>query len=251
MTDGLPRLYFELADWYLLLTAPEDYAEEAAFYLRTITDEAQSGPRTWLELGAGSGNNAWHYKHRVAHVTLTDLSPQMLALSERQNPECEHLVGDMRTLRLGREFDAVFTHDAVSYLTTLVDLRKAMETAWAHCRPGGVVLFAPDFVRETFYDSVDSGGHDGADGRALRYLGWDFDPDPSDSTYLTDYTYLLHEPGQPSRAVYDQHEQGLFARGDWLHLLEQVGFQNPRMLPFDHSEVPPGTLEVFVATRPG
>ncbi len=33
--------------------------------------------------------------------------------SRELNPDCEHVLGDMRTLRLGRTFDAVFVHDAV------------------------------------------------------------------------------------------------------------------------------------------
>jgi len=32
----LPALYRELADWWPLLSAPEDYAEEALFYERAI-----------------------------------------------------------------------------------------------------------------------------------------------------------------------------------------------------------------------
>jgi hypothetical protein len=53
----------------------------------------------------------------------------MLELSRGLNPECEHVVGDMRPLHLGRQFDAVFVHDAVMYMTTEDDLRQAMETA--------------------------------------------------------------------------------------------------------------------------
>ena len=87
----------------------------------------------------------------------------------------------MRTLRLGRTFDAVLVHDAVMYMTTEADLRQAIETAYVHVRPGGVAVFAPDFVKETFKPSTDHGGHDG-DGRALRYLEWSFDPDPDDTT---------------------------------------------------------------------
>ena len=72
---------------------------------------------TLLELGSGGGNNASHLKHRF-ECTLTDLSPEMLALSRTLNPECEHIEGDMRTLRLERTFDAVFVHDAIAYITT-------------------------------------------------------------------------------------------------------------------------------------
>src|SRR5215211_162722 len=106
--NELPRLYTDLADWFHLLTPPQEYGEEAAFYLRVLREAASTPPRTLLELGAGGGNNAWHYKHHLEQVVLTDLSAPMLALSRRLNPELEHIQGDMRTLRLGRVFDAVF-----------------------------------------------------------------------------------------------------------------------------------------------
>lgn len=41
----------------------------------------------------------------------------------------------MRTVRLGRTFDAVFVHDAVDYMTSEDDLRHVIETAFVHCRP--------------------------------------------------------------------------------------------------------------------
>jgi SAM-dependent methyltransferase len=242
-------MYTEFADWFHVLTAPEEYAEEAAFYLAALTEAVGRPPQTLLELGSGGGNNAWHYKRQVAAVTLTDLAPRMLALSQTLNPDCEHVQGDMRTLRLGRLFDAVFVHDAVSYLTTADDLQRAMATAFVHCRPGGVALFAPDHVRELFEPGTDHGGNDGQ-GRSLRYLEWTSDPDPTDSTYLVDYAYLLREDGQPTRGAYDQHVCGLFGRGQWLRLLEEVGFR-ASVRPFEHSEVAPGTLEVFVAVKPG
>ena len=77
--------------------------------------------RTLLELGSGGGNNASHPKASYA-CTLTDRSPEMLELSRSLTPECEHVHGDMRTLRLGRSFDAVFVHDALMYLTSEDDL---------------------------------------------------------------------------------------------------------------------------------
>ena len=98
----------------------------------------------------------------------------------------------MRSVRLGRIFDCVFVHDAVGYMTSESDLRRAMETAFVHCRPGGAALFAPDHVRENFRPSTDHGGHD-AGARGLRYLEWTWDPDPTDTTCVADYAYLLRE----------------------------------------------------------
>jgi SAM-dependent methyltransferase len=248
MNDKQPRLYSEFSDWYYLLTAPDEYAEESAFFLRLFNEALGNPPRTLLELGSGGGNMASHYKREV-QATLTDLSPAMLALSARLNPECEHQQGDMRTVRLGRSFDAVFVHDAICYLTTESDLRQAMATAFLHCRPGGVAIFAPDHLRENFASGTESGGHDDV-GRGLRYLIWTSDPDPTDSTYVADFAYLLHEEGQPTRCIHDRHVCGLFDRATWLRLLEEVGFR-PTVRLLEHSDIPVGSVEVFVALKLG
>ena len=89
-----------------------------------------------LELGSGGGHNASHLKAHY-ELTLVDIAPEMLDVSRALNPECEHLEGDMTSVRLESLFDGVFVHDAVGYLTREADLAAAMETAAAHCRWGG------------------------------------------------------------------------------------------------------------------
>lgn len=243
----VPKLYREFASWWPLLSPPAEYAEEAAAYQRILLAAGDPPVNTLLELGSGGGNNASHLKPRF-RMTLVDRSPGMLEMSRALNPECEHVEGDMRTVRLGRQFDAVFVHDAVVYMTTEADLRRAVETAFVHCRPGGVALFVPDHVRENFRPSTDHGGHDGP-GRSLRYLEWTWDPDPNDTTYVVDYAYLLREGDGSARAEYDRHIEGLFARADWLRILRDVGFE-PSVVPFEHSELGPGEYEAFVGRRP-
>jgi len=244
----IPRLYTDLADWWPLLSPPEEYAEEAATYTRLLVESAQGPLETVLELGSGGGSNASHMKRHFT-MTLVDPAEGMLAHSRRLNPECEHLPGDMRTVRLGRRFDAVFVHDAVAYMTSEADVRAAIETAAIHCRPGGAVLFAPDHIRENFVSDTDHGGHDG-DGRGIRYLEWTWDPDPSDRTYVVDYAYLLREPGGTVRVVHDRHVEGLFSRTEWLRWLSEAGFR-PQAVPVAHAELDPGRHEVFLGTRYG
>ena len=217
------KLYTDLAEWWPLLSPPDEYIDEAAFFRQVLVSAGLPSAPTLLELGCGGGSNAVHLKADFAQVTLTDLSPQMLAVSRSLNPECEHLVGDMRTLRLGRTFDVVFVHDAIDYMTTEHDLQLALETAYLHCAPGGLALLVPDYVRETFEPYTDHGGTDGDD-RALRYLEWTYDPDNTDTTYTTEYVYMLRENDQPSRVEHDHHLGGLFARDVWLRLLKEVGF---------------------------
>jgi SAM-dependent methyltransferase len=247
MDDATPRLYSEFADWYHLLASPADYAEDARLYLEMLSEAIGARPKTLLELGSGAGNIAFHYK-RCVEATLVDLSARMLATSQRLNPECEHVVGDMRSVRLGRVFDAVVVHDAVQYLTSEDDLRQTLQTALVHCRPGGAALFSPDFTRETFTPATTHGGHDG-DGRAMRYLAWIWDPDPADTTYTVEFAYLFHEDGQPTRSAHERHVQGLFGRQDWLRLLAETGFQ-PAIRPFQHSDLPPDSVFVFVGSKP-
>lgn len=241
-----PRLYGDLASWFHLLTSPEEYAEEAEIYRQLLVGAADEPIRTVLELGSGGGNNASHLK-RHFDMTLTDLSPEMLELSRTLNPECEHVEGDMRTLRLGREFDAVFVHDAIDYMTTTDDLRAAMETAFVHCRPGGVALFVPDFVRERFEPRTSHGGNDGPT-RALRYLEWDWDPDPEDDTYLVEFAVLLREEDGTVRVEHDRHECGVFARETWLRLLREVGFRAESRVIHVYEEV---ASDAFLGTKPG
>jgi SAM-dependent methyltransferase len=241
-----PRLYGDLASWFHLLTSPEEYAEEAGIYRQLLVGAAGEPIRTVLELGSGGGNNASHLK-RHFDMTLSDLSPEMLELSRTLNPECEHVEGDMRTLRLGREFDAVFVHDAIDYMATRDDLRAAMETAFVHCRPGGVALFVPDFVRERFEPRTSHGGNDGPT-RALRYLEWDWDPDPEDDTYVVDFAVLLRGEDGTLRVEHDRHECGVFARETWLGLLREVGFRAESRVIHVYEEV---ASEAFLGTKPG
>jgi SAM-dependent methyltransferase len=221
-----PKLYGELSSWFHLLSSPPDYADEAEFARSLIADPDFPAPVTLLELGSGGGNNASHLKTNF-RMTLVDLSEGMLDLSRKLNPECEHLQGDMKTVRLGRLFDAVFIHDAVMYMTNEDDLRRAIETARIHCKSDGVVLFMPDVIQETFVSLTTHGGHDGGagDDRRIRYIEWTFDPNPSDTTYTVDFAYLLREGRGPVQVVHDTHVFGIFPRQTWLDLLRKAGFE--------------------------
>jgi hypothetical protein len=104
-------------------------------------------------------------------------------------------------------------------------------------------------ARENFGEGTDCGGNDAA-GRGARYLEWTHDPDTRDSTYTVDYAYLLRDGSTPIRIVHDRHVCGLFSRSEWVELLNEMGFAEASATPFDHSELPSGSLEVFVAKRP-
>ena len=240
------KMYAEFAPWWPLLSSPEDYVEEAAIYAGLLTGACAREPKSMLELGSGGGNNACHMKAHFETVTLVEPAAGMRAHSEKLNPECEHLDGDMRSLRLGRAFDCVFVHDAVVYMLTEEDLRRAIETAFVHCEVGGAAIFCPDHTRENFKPATECGGHD--DGaRGLRYLSWSWDPDPSDTTYVGDYAYMVRDENGETTVAHDRHIAGLFSRETWLTLMRDVGFE-AECAQVEHTEVD-YALDILVGKR--
>lgn len=238
-----PRLYSELATWWPLFSPPSDYEEEAAVYRKLLEEATERSVRTVLELGSGGGNNASHLKRYFA-LTLSDLSPEMLEVSRKLNPECEHVQGDMRSLRLGRTFDAVFVHDAISYITNEKDIAATMETIARHCRAGGAVLVTVDEIADSFEQSTEHGGSDDGD-RGIRFLQWCHSPDSATSSYLTDYAYVIRE-GREVTVEHDRHVCGLFSRATWLDLMTAAGLD---VEVVTHTFSDGFTSEIFVGTR--
>ena len=240
----MPKLYDELADWWPLMSAPDDYEEEAAFYAAALAAACARPPRTVLELGSGGGNNASHLKVAIRDGPGGTVSrhadgqpraePRMRARSGR-HAERAARTSVRRRLRPRRGV----LHDVrVGSAAGDRDRLRALRAR----RRGGVRAgrdprnvpagHRPRWPRRRT--------------RGLRYLSWTWDPDPSDTSYLTDYAYLLRMPDGTMRVEHDRHVEGLFARADWLRLLSAAGFE-PRSVRFDHSELEPGSYEIFVA----
>jgi SAM-dependent methyltransferase len=241
MSTEQPKLYNELAGWWQLVSPTEQYVDEAAFFAELFL---AGNAGTVLELGCGGGNVAWFLKKDFA-LTLTDLSGAMLAESRKQNPELEHIEGDMRTLRLGRTFDGVLIHDAIMYMTSEQDLRAALLTAYEHCKPGGVAVIVPDFVAETFRPTTEHEGQDSG-GRGVRYMEWTWDADPDDTEVNYEFILALKE-GDELRIVADRQIVGVFPRETWLRLLGEVGFEAEVV---DDPSGEGEREEVFVANKP-
>jgi len=218
---GEYRVYSDLAGWWPLISPPEEYAAEAG-YLAAVFRCAAITVRQVLDLGSGGGHVAVHLKDQFS-LTLADLSQEMLAVSGRLNPECAHLHADMRTVRLGRLFDAVLVHDAIDYITAESELRQVIATAFAHCRPGGIAVFVPDHVADTFRPVSGRGGRGDAAGRQASFRERTWDPDPDDDWVQAEYEFTLRS-ADAVEVVRETHRLGAFSRGTWLRLLAEAGF---------------------------
>lgn len=224
------RLYSDLASWWPLFSHPDRHEEEAEWLLGVLDGALGRKPRTLLELGAGGGNTASHLGRDLT-LTLVDAAPAMLAVSRALNPNATHVEGDMRSVRLGAHFDVVTIHDAIMYMTSEADLVAALATARAHVAPDGIVAVLPDYVAETFRPHVETGGHDAADGRGIRYISWIQPPAPGGATHCVDLALVLRRPDGSTEVVHDRHTFGLFSRAQWRAAFEHAGFATPTITP--------------------
>jgi SAM-dependent methyltransferase len=223
------RLYSDFAAWWPLF-APAGYYEEQAGYIAARLEEVcPAKPRRVLELGAGGGSMAFHLR-RHADLTLVEPEGAMLDVCRRLNPDAEHVMGDMRSVRLNRLFDAVIIHDAINYMTQMNDLIAALTTARVHLRPGGLAMIFPDDTEETFAPSTGTGGQDAPDaGRELRYLSWSHPP--SRTTYTVDFAIVLRSADGSVELLHDRHTFGVFSRATWREAFRQAGFLEPDIRP--------------------
>ena len=216
--------YEQLAEWWPVISPVSDYTGECA-EIRRVLKAHRPHAGTLLELGSGGGHVAFHLKADF-DCTLTDLSPAMLEVSRRLNPGCLHIQGDMRTLDLDRHFDIVLAHDAIAYMTCEADLRAAFATAHRHLAPGGLALFIPDEVLETFElgdSDLSLFGGETPDGRSARAMEWCGEL-AADGTTSVHYAFLLKDADGQVTTAGETHHVGVFARADWERWLEAEGF---------------------------
>ena len=222
------RLYTDLAWlWPLWGDASDEYAHYCRHVTGLIEQYGKPPLGTLLNIGCGGGKNVFNLK-KTFSVTGVDLSPTMLAQARGLNPESRFVLGDMRTFRLGKTFDAVLMDDAISYMTSLADFTEAFKTAFVHLNTGGVLVTTPDVTTETFQQNktVATSGT-----RTDRWPEQDvvfvenvFDPDLIDTEYETTILYLIREHGN-LRIETDHWTMGLFSLDTWRRVLHEIGFK--------------------------
>ena len=220
---GTYRLYNDLAWLWPLWGCVEEYLEECELFTEMIRQCARHEVRTLLDVGCGGGKNAFHFKKNF-ELTGVDISQAMLSNAKMLNPECEFLIGDMRTLDLGREFDAVFLNDSIAYMKTENDLFNAFQSAHRHLRPGGAMITIAEVTKETFRQNKTAVSISEADDLEITVIDNSYDPDPDDDTYETTLVYLIRENGK-LKIEHDHHILGLFSIDVWRRLLKDAGFE--------------------------
>jgi len=211
--------YNELAwteDW---LADPAEYEDEVKVYVDLIRRTASEPPRTLLHLGSGAGGHDTIFKCHFA-ITGVDLSPGMLHKARKAHPDIEYIEGDMRTLRLDRQFDAVAIPDSIDYMASAEDLQQAIQTAVMHLKPGGVLLVTAK-TKEIFQDNnfVYSGEKDNIH---ITLFENNFINPFHPNTYEATLVYLIRQQGELTIHT-EQQVLGLFSQATWDDVFKNAG----------------------------
>ena len=209
------KVYNELAWVDEILAGPEAGEDEVVAAIQLLKNKISAPTPTMLHLGCGAGGYDFHFKQHFT-VTGVDLSPGMLELARKTNPDVEYLLGDMRSLGLDRKFDAVVIPDSIAYMCTLADLRQAIGTAAAHLKAGGILLVVAH-AKEEFRNN--NFAYTAAKGD-IHVTVFENNHIVDDSTYEAAMIYLIRR-GRETEIHHEIHTLGLFTREEWRGVFKE------------------------------
>ena len=229
------RLYGDLAWLWPIISPPGDYLAEADEIATLLRRHGRREILKVLDLGCGGGHVDYGLKRHFAVIGV-DLSEAMLALARELNPEVTYLRGDLRAPPTEEFFDAVYLGDAVNYMLSEGDLRRAFQAAYDHLAPGGVFFTVAEETRERFTSPRAYVSHHDAGHIHVTFVQDFYDPDPDDTTYEGTLLFLIREGNELTVEV-DRHRGGVFPLAAWQSAAAEVGFE-VRETTFGSAAVP-------------
>jgi SAM-dependent methyltransferase len=138
----MTQCFDDYSEYYDLIYRDKDYRGEADYVAGLLAKHGCAGGDI-LELGCGTGRHAALLREKGYRLHGVDLSPRMIEIArENRKDGLEFELGDVRSYRAGKTFDAVVSlFHIASYQTGNDDFNAYLETAWRHLKPGGIFVF--------------------------------------------------------------------------------------------------------------
>lgn len=223
-------MYGKTARIYDLLytgTGIKNYQAESDA-LHALIQEASPGARTLLDVACGTGAHlaimrGWYSVEGV------DLSPEMLEVARTRLPADVPLhVADMRTLDLGKKFEAVTClFSAIGYLTEPGEMRTAIQRMADHLAPGGV-LIVDGWVRPEDWGDDYRGEPDVASDASTMVVRLGFSRRDGSITQL-DLHHMVRDASGIDYFV-EEHRLALVPTADYVAAFEAAGLK-ARVVP--------------------
>lgn len=140
MTPEFGAVYSQAYD---VLYKDKDYGAEVDLVEQAFERFASSPVKTVLDLGCGTGGHLMELERRGYRATGVDRSEHMISRARSKiSNQTGVVVGDARTVKLGKQFDAALMMFAVlSYQLGNQDVAAALRTVRDHLEPKGLFVF--------------------------------------------------------------------------------------------------------------
>lgn len=196
-------------------------------YVRELWRLAGAEVHSVVDLACGTGSAAIALAQRDFAVTGVDRSSAMLAQAEakaqRWGAQVTWVGQDLRSLELGRRFDAATCfYDSVNYFLVPEELIQVLKRVHAHLKPGGV--FAFDAITE--YALALAWANETevkVESDYARIWRASYRPDTHVGTLLIDY-FVADEPAGSYRRISEAHHHRDYTVFDMRAALEAAGF---------------------------
>jgi SAM-dependent methyltransferase len=236
---------------YDALYADKDYRGECDLLERAFATYASSRVATILDLGCGTGVHAHELARRGYEVVGVDRSEAMLESARRGTTTAAFMQGDLRSVDLGRPFDAVVLLFAVlGYQLSNADVLAGLATARHHLEQGGLlgfdVWYGPAVLAQ--HPSTRTRTVNWGDRQLVRRSSGTLDA--GRHVVRVDFE-LTTGDGQGEQLVVEAHEMRYFFADELKHYLEESGFELVRIgaFPGFDQEADETTWSVFTLAR--
>lgn len=140
MDPKVSNLLYDRPELYDLVY-PEPDESTPQFCLRMFERHRTSPVQSILDIGCGTGRDLAVLARTCPECWGIDYLPQMVEFMKRTRPQLHCEEGDMRTVRLGRTFDAILClGSALMYALTDEDLDATLDTFAAHADDETVLI---------------------------------------------------------------------------------------------------------------
>ena len=120
---------------------PEPGEDTPKMCLRMFARFLKTPPRSILDIGCGTGRDLDVLSRACPECWGVDFLPEMIHFAKGQRPHLKLSVGDMRSVRLGRTFDAIMCMgSAFMYALTNEDVAKTLDTFAVHAQAGTLLV---------------------------------------------------------------------------------------------------------------
>ncbi len=140
MTNTVENFLYRNPQFYEIVY-PEPDAQTPRMCRRMFERFLPQPPRSILDIGCGTARDLDVLSGTCADCWGVDYLQTMIEYARAQRPHLTLRVGDMRSVRLGRTFDAILCMgSAFTYALTDADIEDTLETFAAHAHPGTLLI---------------------------------------------------------------------------------------------------------------